>query len=133
MQVLPFGHHDWLVERFNFHNYDSLTRSNTKIDPRLTKSEAQTDLTFSLIWAASQGDLNEVKRIIGLGFDLNMGDYDKRTAIHLAAAEGHLGIVEYIVNQGGNPAPKDRWNNTPLDDAKRHNHKDVQKFLEHVA
>ncbi|MCH2037053.1 MAG: glutaminase A [Rickettsiales bacterium] len=122
-----------LVERFNFHNYDSLTRSNTKIDPRLTKSEAQTDLTFSLIWAASQGDLNEVKRIIGLGFDLNMGDYDKRTAIHLAAAEGHLGIVEYIVNQGGNPAPKDRWNNTPLDDAKRHNHKDVQKFLEHVA
>lgn len=122
-----------LVERFNFHNYDSLTSSNTKIDPRLSKNEAQADLMFSLIWAASQGDLNEVKRISALGFDLNKGDYDNRTAIHLAAAEGHLQVVQYIVNQGGDYAPKDRWNSTPLDDAKRHKHKEVQEFLEQVA
>lgn len=118
-----------LVNRFNFHNYDSLTTSNSKIDPRLHRSETSTDLCFSLIWAASQGDLNEVKRIVSLGFDLNQGDYDKRTALHLAAAEGHLAIVEYIVNQGANLACKDRWNNTPYDDAKRHDHKQVAAYL----
>ncbi len=30
------------------------------------------------------------------GKDMNEGDYDGRTALHLAAAEGHLNVVRYL-------------------------------------
>ena len=30
---------------------------------------------------------------------LNKHDYDKRTALHLAAAEGHIELVKFIVKQ----------------------------------
>lgn len=49
--------------------------------------------------------------------DLNRGDYDKRTPMHLAAINGYLEIVEYLVENGCDVNPKDRWGSTPLNDA----------------
>lgn len=37
-----------------------------------------------------------------------------------AAAEGHLRVVEHFIVQGIEREPRDRWGNTPLDDALRH-------------
>jgi glutaminase len=47
-----------------------------------------------------------------------LGDYDKRTPIHLASAAGNLEIVKYLVKSGVNISPRDRWGATPLNDAK---------------
>ena len=59
-----------------------------------------------------------------------MGDYDKRTAMHLAASEGLLEMVKYLIDEAGaDPSPVDRWGGTPLDDAVRHNHFRVQDYL----
>ena len=44
--------------------------------------------------AARLGDLAGLRRIIDGGADPNAGDYDRRTALHLAAAEGHVELVE---------------------------------------
>lgn len=64
------------------------------------------------------------------GVDLEMEDYDRRTALHLAAAEGHLDVVEFLVKVGRvRVDPKDRWNRTPLQDAKTENHHHVVAFL----
>ena len=47
--------------------------------------------------------------------DLNKGDYDKRTPLHLASAEGHLvDIVRFLLENNVTVNPKDRWGNTPL-------------------
>ena len=85
---------------------------------------------MALCWAASQGDLNEIKRLVANGVNLEDADYDGRTCIHLAASEGQLEIIEFLIGKKINLNPKDRWGGTPLDDAKRHNHKEVQKLLQ---
>jgi len=37
--------------------------------------------------------------------------------MHLAAINGYLEIVEYLVENGYDVNPKDRWGSTPLNDA----------------
>ena len=64
------------------------------------------------------------------GFDLNDADYDLRTPIHLAAAEGREQVVRYFIDNGAAVNPMDRWGGTPLDDARRHGRKRVAKLLE---
>ena len=55
---------------------------------------------------------------------------DKRTAIHLAASEGKLEVVKFLVDEASiDPSPEDRWGGTPLDDAKRQNHTAVMDYL----
>ena len=48
------------------------------------------------------------------GYDLNLGDYDKRTAIHLAASEGNYEMVKWLVENGADVNAVDRWGGTPL-------------------
>ena len=44
-----------------------------------------------------------------LGMDLSCADYDGRTALHLAAAEGQLTVVKVLLEQVGVPLePRDR-------------------------
>lgn len=40
--------------------------------------------------AAAGGDLDTLEKLHTKGADLNRGDYDNRTPIHLASAIGHL-------------------------------------------
>jgi len=76
--------------------------------------------TGELIWAASQGDLAAIRRLVAQGVSLESADYDRRSALHLAAAEGHLEVVRYFLAHGTSHNPADRWGNTPLDEALRH-------------
>jgi glutaminase len=121
-----------LVSRYNFHAYDGLVDGggSGKRDPRLRKNQAALNDMIRLCWAASQGDLDEVRALIASGVDPNIGDYDGRTALHLAASEGHREVVAYLLNQGADPSPVDRWGGTPAADAKRGGHKDIADSLE---
>ena len=119
-----------LVKIFNFHNYDNLTgRLGTK--PTLGSTASKPWPWWAqLIWAASKGDQGAIHRLIVRGFDQDAGDYDKRTPLHLAAAEGREDVVQYFLENGAAVNLKDRWDGTPLDDAYRHGHKKVVKLLE---
>jgi len=65
--------------------------------------------------------------------NLDAGDYDKRTALHLAAAEGKLSIVRLLVERKATPDIKDRWDDTPLDSAKIGNYTSVIQYLEKLT
>lgn len=120
-----------LVGRFNFHVYDSLAtgEGSGKRDPRRGKNEDEIASTMRLLWAASQGDLDEVRIVLATGKDPSSTDYDKRTPLHLAASEGHLETVRHLLERGADPAAEDRWGGTPLDDAQRGGHDRVAEVL----
>ena len=88
------------------------------------------DRTSNLITAAANGDLDEVNMLVQLGnVDINVGDYDKRTPLHLACGEGHMSIVQALVMSGANVNAEDRWGGTPLDDAVRCGQKAIITLL----
>ncbi len=107
-----------LVKRFNFHNYDSLLfELEEKVDPRRKRYQTKVNEVMSLIFAASCGDLAEVKRLHAMGVDLNEGDYDRRTALHLAVAEKQIHVIKYLRDQAVDVQVEDRWGATPLSQA----------------
>lgn len=56
--------------------------------------------------------------------------YGRRTCLHVAASEGHLDIVKYLVEVKKTKVNRsDRWGGSALDDAHRHRHQDVVMFL----
>ena len=65
----------------------------------MTKRHYQTILqtTVVLNTAASSGDAETIHRLHVQGLDLDTIDYDRRTALHLAAAGGHMDVVKYLV------------------------------------
>ena len=84
----------------------------------------------NFIKAAAEGDVDEVEMfLISEEVDVNEGDYDKRTALHLAAGEGNGDIVELLCKHKANVNTEDRWGNRPLDDAERSNSKESAKVL----
>ena len=86
------------------------------------------------IKAAADGDIDEVEMLLASGdLDVNEGDYDKRTALHLAAGNGHLDIVQLLCRNNANVNIEDRWGNRPLDDALQSNSDDVVRLLQELG
>ncbi|KAJ7990726.1 hypothetical protein DPEC_G00289900 [Dallia pectoralis] len=87
-------------------------------------------LTPTLACAAAKiGDVEALDAVKEMGTNLSLGDYDGRTPLHIAACEGHLKVVQYLLGQGATVYAKDRYGNTPLRNAVRFRHKEVVKLL----
>ena len=107
-----------LVKVFNFHNYDNLRHTQQKCDPRRREVQSQSNQVVALLFSAANGDVSALRRFYLQGMDVSQCDYDGRTALHLAAAEGHLEVTKFLLEKCHvNPNPRDRWNFTPLQDA----------------
>jgi len=96
-------------------------------------AEVASSLCEQLCESAAEGDADTVKRLLAAGADANGGDYDKRTALHLAASEGHAGVVAELLAAGARKDCADRWGGTPLDDAQRGHHEGVVAALGSLA
>ncbi|XP_070645565.1 glutaminase liver isoform, mitochondrial isoform X2 [Bos indicus] len=120
-----------LVSLFNFHNYDNLRHCARKLDPRREGGEVRNKTVVNLLFAASSGDVSALRRFALSAMDMEQKDYDSRTALHVAAAEGHIEVVKFLIEACKvNPFVKDRWGNIPLDDAVQFNHLEVVKLLQ---
>ncbi|XP_034285473.1 glutaminase kidney isoform, mitochondrial isoform X1 [Pantherophis guttatus] len=120
-----------LVSLCNFHNYDNLRHFAKKLDPRREGGDQRVKSVINLLFAAYTGDVSALRRFALSGMDMEQRDYDSRTALHVAAAEGHVEVVKFLLEACKvNPFPKDRWNNTPMDEALHFGHHDVFKILQ---
>ncbi|XP_043931125.1 glutaminase kidney isoform, mitochondrial isoform X3 [Protopterus annectens] len=118
-----------LVSLFNFHNYDNLRHFTKKLDPRREGGEQRVKSVINLLFAAFTGDVSALRRFALSSMDMEQRDYDSRTALHVAAAEGHVEVVRFLLEACKvNPNPKDRWGNTPMDEAIHFGHHDVVKI-----
>ncbi|MGI9419158.1 MAG: glutaminase A [Geminicoccaceae bacterium] len=128
-----------LVKTFSFHNYDILTGTSGKKDPRVSRIGQKAMTVNELIWAASKGDLGAIQTQLVRGAELACADYDLRTPLHLAAAENQADVVKFFVEQGEQGGtdidlnPRDRWGGTPLDDAYAHDNSDIIALLERAG
>ncbi|CDH93328.1 glutaminase [Caenorhabditis elegans] len=121
-----------LIDKFNFHNYDSLLHpdDSRKIDPRRKIGPRENETIVQVMYAAKNGDLDSLRRMFMQGADLKTADYDNRTALHVAAAEGRIKVCKFLINIVGIPHDvRDRWGRYPLDDARQFKNKEVALYL----
>ena len=129
-----------LVKHLAIHNFEVFSGlSRKKIDLSMGKNQAKCAEIGDLLFAASQGDVQELRSSYHAGTNLYACDYDQRSALHLAAAEGHTDAVKMLVDK----LPlndrdtflnlQDRWGGTPLDDATHGGHQDCIDILKNAG
>ncbi|KAJ8351533.1 hypothetical protein SKAU_G00230090 [Synaphobranchus kaupii] len=120
-----------LVSLCNFHNYDNLRHFAKKLDPRREGGDQRVKSVINLLFAAYTGDVSALRRFALSSMDMEQRDYDSRTALHVAAAEGHAEVVRFLLEACKvHPVPRDRWGNTPMDEAVHFGHHDVVTILQ---
>jgi len=111
------------------HHHDATCKIVRETNPNATYQLKGKGVAVELCQTAWEGDLTHLKRLVLNGCNVNEADYDGRTAIHLAACEGHVKIVEFLLHCGADINAVDNFGGTALQDAVRHHHSQVQSLL----
>eukprot|EP00930_Biecheleria_cincta_P082064 TRINITY_DN7162_c0_g1_i1.p1 TRINITY_DN7162_c0_g1~~TRINITY_DN7162_c0_g1_i1.p1 ORF type:complete len:524 (+),score=61.95 TRINITY_DN7162_c0_g1_i1:36-1574(+) len=82
-----------------------------------------------LNFAASEGNVPKLQKLIEQRCSVNSGDYDLRTPLHIACADGHFDAVQVLILAKANVNALDRWGHTPLDEAIRAQSYDIKAHL----
>ena len=118
-----------ITSKYLVHIFDGAMTNADRIDPRIPISRWRANSCGEAIWAASNGDIRTLERLASEQKDLSVGNSDMRTPLHLAAAEGQLEVVQFLIKQGVTPVP-DRWGGYGYFDAKHNNHTKILKELD---
>ncbi len=101
------------------HNKYHIFHSVTHVEEQSLIPEDHETKVQKLISAAAQGELERIRELYFEGVNIESSDYDGRTPLHLASANGHFEVVRYLLELGLDKTMKDRWDNTAYDDANK--------------
>ncbi|KAK2981673.1 LOW QUALITY PROTEIN: hypothetical protein RJ640_010443, partial [Escallonia rubra] len=81
---------------------------------------------YSLFYCSGKSDKGCVIQELEKGVEPNLGNYDKRTTLHLASCKE---VVLLLLEKGADVSSTDRWG-LPLSDARSSGHEDTCRILE---
>ncbi|VDI66405.1 60kDa lysophospholipase [Mytilus galloprovincialis] len=79
--------------------------------------------------SAKTGDILALEKLRGTGGNFSSANQDGRTALHVACREGHLEVVQYLLQHGASVHAKDLDKKTPLMDAVQNKHFSIISIL----
>ncbi|XP_042518767.1 potassium channel SKOR-like isoform X2 [Macadamia integrifolia] len=126
----------FLIQKDKFGNtplLEALKNGHDRVAALLVKEGASLNLDDAggfLCKAVIRGDSDFLKRLLSNGIDPNSKDYDHRTPLHVAAAEGLYLMAKILIEAGASVFSKDRWRNTPIDEGRICGNKNLIKLLE---
>lgn len=90
---------------------------------------------LELHYLAHEGNVAEIDSLLSKELvNVNFADFDSRTALHVAACEGHADVIKLLLASGADVNAHDRWGSTPLADAQYYKNEEICKILkEHGA
>ena len=98
--------------RFSFGRQSSLDPiRRSPVNEALSVPE-NLDSTMQMLFMASRGDVKGVEDFLNEGIDVNSIDLDGRTALHIAACEGQIEVVKFLLSRRANIDARDRWGST---------------------
>lgn len=99
-----------LVDKIDCHIFKNVMKTTTAYVSN------EQSLLQALVTAASTNDVSTLTKLASK-VDVNKGDYDGRTALHLACAEGHVDAIRALLDLGAQVGAQDRWGNSSLYEA----------------
>eukprot|EP01018_Ginkgo_biloba_P002990 Gb_20209 [translate_table: standard] len=105
--------------RFSFGRQSSLDPNKRNDENKENLSDnplcvpEQLDATMHMLFLACKGDVKGLEGLLKEGVaNVNSADFDDRTALHVAACEGHVDVVKLLLKRGANVNARDRWGST---------------------
>jgi ammonium transporter Rh len=105
-------------------------RKKPNFDDDSDEDDIQAIRVYSLCMAASKNNARMIRKIVAKhNVDVSASDYDKRAALHLAAADGALEAAEALIELKADINAQDRFGQSPLDEAVTGGHEKVAALL----
>jgi 60kDa lysophospholipase len=117
------------IEMKDFDLVDAVARSLHISTLKELSQLGQTLFPAMLNTAVVHGDISKMENLKGYGADLSAVNYDQRTALHLAAAQGNLEVTKFLLLHGAAVHIRDRYDRTPLMEAIINDKHEIIKML----
>jgi hypothetical protein len=107
-----------MAKTSRLHLSDGVSAKHEHSDPAVRAAQVRVHETSQLLRAASIGDMRKLQRLVDGGSNLTDGVCDRRTPMRLAAADGRVEAVKFLLAHEHPIHVRVRWSSTPLDEAR---------------
>lgn len=118
---------DWSI--YQEKTADRLARAKFNIKWLSREGNTGSSNLFAIVTRGDLKMLEDYVKVNDLKACINSVDDSKKTCLHIACREGHVDIVEYLVNRGWSLEARDKLLSTPLHLACTSGHSNIAAFL----